>query len=796
VQRVPALEGLDLTPSLYLELQRTFDVLTCHGYAAGGASDEHPLIDWRRNVSGHFLHLLEGHQYLHWAGVLEVVRKAISKGKIGLPEKIILAGFDELSPMEETFVQILGEKARVIFYRAQKSSDTEAKVRVYATPEQECQAICAEVLNTWNEGQRRLGIVFLDEDYFSLLKRCFEELTDREVKPRDALRYNLTMGIPLSEHPLFQTAMILFRLLEEPAPHVLLSSLFTSPYVREKEEWDHHIREVLWNSDAPGTLSGILDRLRKAGFPVEHAEKLTDDQKQPLKVWLALLKDFWQMLGFPLCGCETDILAKEHLFQIVEELEKEAGHLEVDRKGVLAWFSVASRGIEVVEKTPELTGIQVLNPVEARGLAFDRLWVVSIHGYALPEPVRDLPFLAADERRMVEGGTIEGQWEAGRRTVSYLLASAAAVAFSRAASRGEDQPYLECPLIPDESPREDPHHIVDLWKNPPGEWMRARWLREGIRGLLSGEQKTTEDEKVDTLLPKVLNVTSLETLLACPFQYFAGALLSLKPLEDPKAGIDPLERGEVIHRILRDFARRLIKASPERPIETGNALALLREVVTEVLAEKPDSLFWRVERLRLLGDGKFPGLLTVWLEEERKRAIEGWRIETAETSFEGLQIGDSGVALKGKVDRIDSHAHEGMMVWDYKTVAVPTSKVVFKDKVAPQLPAYLLALMRNLIRFVDASEKTVRAGYIPLKRASEIKISPLRKNTDWEEFLKEWESAVRERIEEPLKGVFLPDPRPSPVDSPYKNACENCGYINLCNYFGSGEGSEEEDDEA
>jgi hypothetical protein len=122
--------------------------------------------------------------------------------------------------------------------------------------------------------------------------------------------------------------------------------------------------------------------------------------------------------------------------------------------------------------------------------------------------------------------------------------------------------------------------------------------------------------------------------------------------------------------------------------------------------------------------------------------------------------------------------------------------VVFKDKVAPQLPAYLLALMRNLIRFVDASEKTVRAGYIPLKRASEIKISPLRKNTDWEEFLKEWESAVRERIEEPLKGVFLPDPRPSPVDSPYKNACENCGYINLCNYFGSGEGSEEEDDEA
>ena len=792
-QRVASLEGLDQTPSLYLELQRTFDVLTRHRHEVIGSPDNHPLVDWRRNVSGHFLNLLEGCRYVSWAGVLDAVGKAIAQEKVGLPEEVILAGFDEFSPMEETFVQILSEKTRVILYRAQREPDEKANVRVYATPEQECQAICAEVLNIWNQGQRRLGIVFFEEDYFSLIKRCFEELTDREVKPQDALRYNLTMGTPLSAHPLFQTALLPLRLLDEPAPYLLLSSLLCSPYLKkQRDEWDHDVRTALWNPGTPGTLTENLARLQSASFPVKLISILSGYQEELVKVWLDTLKHLWEELGFPLCGCETDTLAKEHLFSILEEVEREVGYLKARGKTLLAWFTAAAQGIEVVEKTPELAGIQVLNAVESRGLAFDRLWVVGTHGHVLPAPVRERPFLDPDERRKVEGGTVEGQWEAGKRTFSYLLAAAPLIRFSRAAARGEEEPYLECPLIPDESPREGPHYIVDLWKDPPGEWMRARWLREGITGLqnMDGKGMQKEEERVNLSLPQVLNVTGLETILSCPFKYFAGNLLSLEPLEDPTMGITPLERGAVIHRIVRDFTCGVTTAVPKWPEDGGKANEFLKKTVDRVLAEKPDNLFWKVERLRLLGDDTSSGLLSVWLERERERAREGWKIEAAEKLFEGIHLGDSGVMLRGKVDRIDSHPQEGIVIWDYKTGDVPAIKTIFDEKLAPQLPAYLLALMRNLIPQVDSSGRQMGAGYIRLKKASEVAISLLKNKRAWEEFLAEWEHEVKERLSGALNGLYPSEPRPSPSGKRgYKSACEYCGYLNLCNY---GEVLEEE----
>ena len=204
-----------------------------------------------------------------------------------------------------------------------------------------------------------------------------------------------------------------------------------------------------------------------------------------------------------------------------------------------------SRGIEVVEKTPETAGIQILNLVESRGLAFDRVWVVGTHGRALPQTVGELPFLDPDELREVEGGTAEKQWEAGQRNLSSLLSSAPTVTFSRAASKGEDFPYLPCPLIPDESSKEDSQYTIDLWKQPPEEWLRARWLREGLKGLRSVSENVEErpSENVNFSLPGSLRVTQLESLLLCPFRFFAENLLALEPLEELKIGIEPMERG-------------------------------------------------------------------------------------------------------------------------------------------------------------------------------------------------------------------------------------------------------------
>jgi len=783
-EAVELVEGLRRGPFLYQQLQDSFDLLMRSGQPLVGSASGHILPDWRRGVFECFLALLEKNQYIPWGNILKRVGEAVKEGRITLPDNIILAGYEESSPLEETLVESIARRSKVILYRVSKSPDENVKVRVYATPEQECQAVCAEVINSWNKGQKQLAVVLLDLDYFKLTKQFFEELVDRQERPSDALRYNLTMGTPLSEHPLFQTALLPLRLLDEPQPNAHLSSLLFSPYVRRFQEGQElAIRSSLWGQDKTKLLEDLLSRLSHKGCPMQPLRNLTLYVKRPLKVWFQELGNLWRNLGFPLARCETDILAKEHLFKIMEELGKELGYLEMSRGDVLAWINTLSRGIEVVEKTPETAGIQILNLVESKGLAFDRVWVVGTHGRALPQTVGDLPFLDPDELREVEGGTAEKQWEAGQRNLSSLLSSAPTVTFSRAASKGEDSPYLPCPLIPDESSKEGSPYTIDLWKKPPEEWLRARWLREGLRGLQSASEDAEERaaENVDISLPSLLRVTQLESLLLCPFRFFAENLLALQPLEELKIGIDPRERGDVIHKILREFTRGLAAAAPDWPGEKNKALEFLEKTVDNILGDRLEDPFWQVERVRLLGSDQFPGLLRAWLDEEQKRARDGWEFETSEEPFEGLPIGETGIALKGRLDRVDSHPEKGKALWEYKTGDPPPDKEVLKFMVRPQLPAYLLAIKRGLLSRFGAWSGQTEAGYIALKKASEVEVASL-KNADWEGFLEDWIEEVKKRLEGPLKGVYNADPLPQPSPPRKEGACKHCPFPNICGF--------------
>jgi RecB family exonuclease len=192
--------------------------------------------------------------------------------------------------------------------------------------------------------------------------------------------------------------------------------------------------------------------------------------------------------------------------------------------------------------------------------------------------------------------------------------------------------------------------------------------------------------------------------------------------------------------------------------------------------------FWYVERLRLLGGNKFPGLLKAWLDEEQKRALDGWRFEAAEEPFEGLSIGETGIALRGRLDRIDNHPEKGKALWDYKTGDPPSRDEVLEDMVRPQLPSYLLALKKGLLSRFGAWSGQTQAGYIALKKASEVKVSGLEK-VDWESFLEKWIEGVKKRLEGPLRGLYNPDPLPPPSSLQNEGACEYCPFPNLCGYF-------------
>ncbi|MDP2989243.1 MAG: hypothetical protein Q8O57_01590, partial [Kiritimatiellota bacterium] len=479
VQGVSVPDGLIVQPALYSQLQASLDALLENGLDPVGnagahqLAGDHRLAGFRREVTGCFLTLAEREGIALWRDMVMTVGAAIADGRATIPQHTILAGFDDVSPLERPLRDALAARSKTAIWRSEAETRPATRVRLYATPEQECRAVCADVLRAWNAGDKNLAVVFADQACFPLLKRCFDDLAGLERPDFEhAIRYNLTIGTPLIEHPLFQTAIIPLRLPNELLPAPLLTSLLVSPYIRKPESQAvDNLRAALWEPERALSLKEAFKALADRGYSMTPFQRLASLQTAPLTDWLDGMQGCLNALGF--CRFEgqhraTDVLAQQHLDDIIRKLVREAGVIVMNASCALAWLSTAAEKIIVAEKTPETAGIQVLNPAEARGLAFDHLWLVGAHGTALLPPVQEWPFLDPDEQRLLEGGTIERQWAQGKRQLATLMAAAPHVHVSRAAEGDEETPYAPCPLLPDEvgADGNPVQAAYNLWANP------------------------------------------------------------------------------------------------------------------------------------------------------------------------------------------------------------------------------------------------------------------------------------------------------------------------------------------
>ena len=804
----PVPGGLSLSPSLYLQLQESYELLQGRRVSAEPESRGDELPAWRARVTRRFRKLAATEGWAASPDRVEAVCAALAAGGVALPARVVLAGFDDPAPAVEEIAEAMASRTRLVRWRAGAPPAEGTRVRVFPVPLQECQAVAAEAIDAWNRGQRRLGIAFFGREYGDLLARCLDELAAGAPLREGALRYNLTQGTPLADHPLVRAALLPLRIASEGRAWELLPSLLASPYARPSlERWSKRTLDLLFSASEAGGARAAAEGLCAQGLPLRSLAGLLRPGARRLEEWLAGLARLWRELDFPVRSQrretrETDELAWRHLCDAVEALRRDAGDLVVRASEALAWITAASSGIEVIEKTPETAGIQVLPASQARGLAFDALWIVGCHGRALPPPVPDHPLLAPAERALLEEASPQGQWAAGRRMLEALAACSEACRFSRAAQAGDERPFLPCPLLEDEPPERQADRPLDLWSDPPGAWLRARWLRGGLSGLASPPPAPrAAGEAVAFAVPSSLNVTQdLQALMQCPQKFFCARALGLEPLPEHREGIPPEVRGQVIHSILAAFVQGILEKGSGWPADGASARRRLEAAVDAVLEQhgrEGAPALWRVERRRLLGDDAEPGLLIRWLELERERAAAGWRFLFAEQPFDALALDGAAIALRGRMDRADAHPEEGLAVWDYKTGQPPPAADVFSHWAHPQLPAYAAALTRRPLadeakrRFpaLPESGPAVRGGYVGLRRVRDLSEAFLREpgrgggDAVLSEKLEEWERAVAQRLEGPRAGCFAADPRPPYLGPGREGACAHCPYDRICGYF-------------
>ncbi|HEY8607349.1 MAG TPA: PD-(D/E)XK nuclease family protein [Noviherbaspirillum sp.] len=255
------------------------------------------------------------------------------------------------------------------------------------------------------------------------------------------------------------------------------------------------------------------------------------------------------------------------------------------------------------------------------------------------------------------------------------------------------------------------------------------------------------------LLPRKLSASGYNSLVACPYQFFASRMLKLDVLEELSDMPEKRDYGEWLHAILRRYHERL----REQPTPPEARPPLLQAITEEVFAEA------------LSQGGAALGYYTRWqkampayLEWANAREAQGWRFLIGEQHFEKILLWDGGqITLHGYVDRIDENAEGERAVLDYKTRNVQSLREKLKEAEDHQLAFYGLL-----------SDLPVHAGtYVALELTRD-------KTGDAEaKQFRQWQALLEERIVATLRDIGAGAPLPA---SGIERVCAYCEMRGLC----------------
>ena len=258
-----------------------------------------------------------------------------------------------------------------------------------------------------------------------------------------------------------------------------------------------------------------------------------------------------------------------------------------------------------------------------------------------------------------------------------------------------------------------------------------------------------------TQVPTRISVSAYNSLLACPYQYFARQVLRLNALDEISSELAKADYGQLVHAILHRFHQT-------HPVVTGTppevlAADLLRftgDAFAPVLADDYFAHAWQ---------HRWTAQIPHYVAWQLAREQEGWRWQAGEIDAAKTFDLDNGqhITLYGRLDRVDS-LQASRAVLDYKTGGTAG----LKDKARnpgedTQLPAYALLL----------GEDVGQAAFVALDGEQKIETLALEAEPDAAA------DATRERLVRLFEQLHASVPLPAHgADS----ACQWCEMRGLC----------------
>jgi ATP-dependent helicase/nuclease subunit B len=680
-------------------------------------------------------------QYLTQAQLPQVLRKAIAAGHFPIPSGLLLVGFDSKTPAQTGIldaVQATGASIEELSPQtglAPTHAPPTAQRTLVDAPDEDAElTACARWLRTRLTEHPDACIAVIVpaiETGRAEIDRVFRHILAPELNdinaPSSSSPWEFSLGVPLANTPMATTALDILRWAVGALPLDRVCALLLSPYFAadypestaehlSRAEFDaftlrnQHLLEPEVSLDALYRIASQSNQATRLPILLNHLRALRplfnrgDSAGERTHAdWAASMHELLEAAGWALPSRLDSIE-----FQARRKWESALDELAtLDFESVRVPFAAALVALERIAAetlfAPETrhAPVQIMGPLESAGSTFDALWFLRANDIAWPSTPAPNPLLPWQLQRdlAMPGADPAHDTALARRITERISTSAPVVVFSYAQESTEG--------------RQRPSPVVS------GLALEARSAIDIAPAAPVPAPVEIDVVTDDTPIPpppdRVLQggAAILESQAACGFRAFAERRLFASALEAASLGLDPRERGSLVHNVLQRFWEKVETQAALKRMTVSERDEQLTNSIDAALAKdhaRPEPGWPRAyvatERQRLLN------LLRPWLDYEANVRAP-FTVKSREETLSDVRIGP--LRLSIRVDRVDlthtegdSNQPPGEIIIDYKTGAAKPADWLGDRPDAPQLPLY--AVVSNASQLAGVAFASVRPG--------------------------------------------------------------------------------------
>ena len=760
--------------------------------------------------------------WIDGASLADALRLHAAAGPDAFGAALMLVGFDRLTPQQEALFRELESAGVGVSRRREEPRNVSAQVADFADAEEEIRAAANWARRRLEaNGEAAIGIITPDlRKLRARIRYIFEDmLAPGNLGYRDAgagAPFTISLGQALADYPLIHVIFPLIgpgqASLDLETLGILLRTPFINGFERERAgralldeklrsrnqlafRWD----EALYLADAANAtgpaipvMAAMLRELRSA------LEELP--ARQSPEAWAASFTRFLEIAGWP----------GERSPDSAEYQQVQAWHAVLDslvslrlvrplmsRPEALSQVRRIAARLSFQPQSAE-TPIQALDPHGAAAMDFDHVWFLGLSEEAWPPRPAPNPFIPAalQKKYGIPGADADSALQQARLLQETLLRSTPEIILSHARNEA-DRPLLASPLLRDlpaladsPAPGPDKGHgektgLADAPAQAPEITPYSRVIFD------SGTMETF----TDTAAPPVAGRHSggganlFRDQSQCPFRAFARHRLHSRELAGADIGLDAMQRGSLLHRLMQNTWSQLRSQERLKAMSAGQREELVHSQVRAALDEyRRRYPLAFTERFSALEAKRLAQVLRDWLELELQRAP--FTVVDVEA---GARLAVGGVEFSARLDRVDALEDGRRVVIDYKSGQAGVNAWAGERPAEPQMPLYAATHPEPVAAVAFAGLKRGGSfGFAGLAEADGIlpgtgafaqdrrakrfasEPQPGRDTAppSWEELFDNWRAVLENLADEFRRGVA--------TVTPSRGACDWCEQQPLC----------------